>query len=306
MYTPDPGLAIAIPLPLQDIVLPLWTEVLENAKCELVVCLEAQILDLNNKLSTLQSINNMERSLDLTHQVLVESGIEEKGRVEEQDLEDVGDISSGVPLLEQDASTIRRGSDCYKCYLLAVMAFDRDLAINNPLRYSSFMTPNVCIQLSVLPWVSGFTLGLIPIIFTSSLEFCRSNEVNHFVCDLSALLSLSCSNTFWSNVVTSIITVFAGLIPFSAIMLIYIHIILTISKIKCPEGKKKAFSTCSSHLTVTSLFFGTVIIMYIRPRFTEYDKFIALIYTVVIPFLNPFIYTLRNKDVKVALMKAKF
>ncbi|XP_077321219.1 olfactory receptor 6B9-like [Lithobates pipiens] len=193
-----------------------------------------------------------------------------------------------------------------ECYLLAVMAFDRDLAINNPLRYGSFMTPKICVRLSILPWVSGFTIGLIPIIFTSNLEFCRSNKVNHFFCDLSALQSLSCSNTFHSNVVTSIITVFAGLIPFSSIILIYIHIIFTISKIKCIEGKKKAFSTCSSHLIVTSLFYGTVIIMYIRPRFTEYDKFIALIYTVIIPFLNPFIYTLRNKDVKVALLKPKF
>ncbi|XP_072283725.1 olfactory receptor 5AN1-like [Pyxicephalus adspersus] len=193
-----------------------------------------------------------------------------------------------------------------ECYLLTVMAFDRDLAINNPLRYGSLMNPNVCIQLSILPWISGFTIGLIPIIFTSSLEFCRSNEVDHFFCDLSALQNLSCSNTFGSNVVTSIITVFAGLIPFSAIMLIYIHIIITISKIKCNEGKKKAFSTCSSHLIVTSLFYGTVIIMYIRPRFTEYDKFIALIYTVIIPFLNPFIYTLRNKEVKVVLIKPNF
>ncbi|OCT68996.1 olfactory receptor 10C1 [Xenopus laevis] len=193
-----------------------------------------------------------------------------------------------------------------ECCLLAVMAFDRDLAINNPLRYGAIMSHRLCLTLAVIPWVGGFIIGIIPIIFTADLDFCASKEVNHFFCDLAALQNLSCSNPIISNVATSIITVFAGLAPFMLIIGLYIHIIITISKIKNVEGKKKAFSTCSSHLIVASLFYGTVIIMYIRPSFSDYDKFIALIYTVLIPFLNPFIYTLRNKDVKEAFKKSIF
>ncbi|KAM8921460.1 olfactory receptor 5V1-like [Pelodytes ibericus] len=193
-----------------------------------------------------------------------------------------------------------------ECCLLAVMAFDRNLAINNPLRYGAIMSRDFCIQVAILPWIGGFTVGVIPTVFTAALDFCASNEINHFFCDLSALQNLSCSSTFIGNVTTSIITILAGLGPFLTIMGFYTQIIITIFKMKCSESKRKAFSTCSSHLIVASLFYGTVIIMYIRPRFSHYDKFLALIYTVIIPLLNPFIYTLRNRDVKAAiLMRAK-
>ncbi|XP_002937815.2 olfactory receptor 5V1-like [Xenopus tropicalis] len=193
-----------------------------------------------------------------------------------------------------------------ECCLLAVMAFDRNLAINNPLRYGAIMNPRLCLMLAAIPWVGGFVIGIIPIIFTADLDFCASKEVNHFFCDLAALQNLSCSDPIISNVATSIITVFAGLAPFMLIIGLYIHIIITISRIRNVDGKKKAFSTCSSHLIVASLFYGTVILMYIRPSFSDLDKFIALIYTVLIPFLNPFIYTLRNKDVKEAFKKFIF
>ncbi|XP_063295438.1 olfactory receptor 5AN6-like [Pelobates fuscus] len=191
-----------------------------------------------------------------------------------------------------------------ECCLLAVIAFDRDLAINNPLRYSAIMTREFCVWLAILPWIGGFSIGLIPIIFTASLNFCGSHEINHFYCDLSALQTLSCSSTLVGNVVTSFITALAGLVPFLIIIGFYIHIIVTVFKMKSAESKQKALSTCSSHLVVVSLFYGTVIIMYIRPRFSHYDKFLALIYTVIIPLLNPFIYTLRNRDVKGAIMRA--
>ncbi|KAM4690453.1 uncharacterized protein WCC33_017841 [Rhinophrynus dorsalis] len=192
-----------------------------------------------------------------------------------------------------------------ECYLLSVMAFDRDLAINNPLRYKTIMNQEFCIELVALPSMFSFFIALIPTIFTAKLEFCGPNEVNHFFCDLAPIQNLACSNPFISNIVTSIAAVFASLTPFIIIMVCYIHIIITISKIKSAEGKRKAFSTCSSHLIVASLFYGSVIIVYIRPKGSQYDKFLALIYTVIIPTLNPFIYSLRNHDVKVTLSKSK-
>ncbi|XP_053576200.1 olfactory receptor 6F1-like [Bombina bombina] len=191
-----------------------------------------------------------------------------------------------------------------ECYLLAVMAFDRDLAINNPLRYSAFMSRLFCIELSILPWIVGFITAAIPTIFTAALEFCGPNEVNHFFCDLAPLQNLACSNAYISNIVTSIIAVIATVVPFFIIMGFYIHIIITISTIKSNEGKHKAFSTCSSHLIVASLFYCTAMVVYVRPKGSQYDKFLALTYTVIIPVMNPFIYTLRNKDVKIALRKS--
>ncbi|KAM4663654.1 olfactory receptor 5V1-like [Discoglossus pictus] len=192
-----------------------------------------------------------------------------------------------------------------ECYLLAVMVFDRDLAINSPLRYGAIMNNIFCIELAVFPWIISFVIVLIPTIFTANLEFCGPNEINHFFCDLAPLQNLACSNPFISNIVTSIAAVFASLSPFIAIVGFYIHIMNTILKINSVEGKQKAFSTCSSHLIVAGLFYGTVIIVYIRPKGSQYDKFLALMYTIVIPLVNPFIYTLRNRDVKEALRKLK-
>ncbi|CAI9580159.1 unnamed protein product [Staurois parvus] len=194
-----------------------------------------------------------------------------------------------------------------ECYLLAVMAFDRDLAINNPLHYLSIMNPlhytvimnkSQCVKFAVAPWIIGIIIAFIPTIFTAQLEFCGPNEVNHFFCDLAPLQNLACSNPFISNVVTSTAAVFATVIPFVLILGFYVHIIKAILKIKSSEGKQKAFSTCSSHLTVASLFYCTAIVVYVRPKGSHYDKFLALMYTAFTPFLNPFIYTLRNNDVK--------
>ncbi|XP_073422714.1 olfactory receptor 6N1-like [Dendrobates tinctorius] len=192
-----------------------------------------------------------------------------------------------------------------ECYLLIVMAFDRDLAINNPLHYSRIMTQTHCIELAVAPWVIGCFIIAIPTIFTAELDFCGPNKVNHFFCDLAPLQNLACSNPMVSNLVTSSTTIFASLIPFLVILGFYIHIIALISKIKSTRGKQKAFSTCSSHLIVASLYYSSGIIIYAKPKGSQHDKFLALIYIVIIPFLNPFIYTLRNKDVKIALRKSK-
>ncbi|XP_069601403.1 olfactory receptor 6N1-like [Ranitomeya imitator] len=192
-----------------------------------------------------------------------------------------------------------------ECYLLVVMAFDRDIAINKPLHYSMIMNKTFCIELAVAPWIIGCVIAAIPTIFTAELEFCGPNEVNHFFCDLAPIQNLACSNPIVSNLVTSSAAIFASALPFLIILGFYIHIVALISQIKSTRGKKKAFSTCSSHLIVTCLFYGSVIIVYLRPKGSQHDKFLALIYTVIIPFLNPFIYTLRNKDVKAALRKSK-
>ncbi|XP_073493249.1 olfactory receptor 6N1-like [Phyllobates terribilis] len=192
-----------------------------------------------------------------------------------------------------------------ECYLLAVMAFDRDLAINKPLHYSRIMNNAFCIELAIAPWIIGFAITAIPTILTAELKFCGPNEINHFFCDLAPLQNLACSNPMVSNLVTSSGSLFGSILPFLIILGFYIHIIALISKIKSTKGKQKAFSTCSSHLTVASLFYSSGIIIYIKPKGSQHDKFLALIYTVITPFLNPFIYTLRNRDVKTALKNTK-
>ncbi|KAM4663653.1 olfactory receptor 11L1-like [Discoglossus pictus] len=188
-----------------------------------------------------------------------------------------------------------------ECFLLAVMAFDRNLAINNPLRYSAFMSKAFCIELAILPWILGFIIAFVPTIFTARLDFCGPNEVDHFFCDLTPMQNLDCSNPFISNMATLFAAIFTVILPFFVILCFYIHIIIAIFKINSAKGKQKAFSTCSSHLIVASLFYCSVIIVYVRPRGSHNDKFLALIYTVIIPLLNPFIYTLRNKNVKRAI-----
>ncbi|KAG9480731.1 hypothetical protein GDO78_010151 [Eleutherodactylus coqui] len=185
-----------------------------------------------------------------------------------------------------------------ECFLFALMALDRYLAINNPLRYAAIMTQKFCYVLAVLSWIAGFIISFIPTICTILLEYCGPNEINQFFCDLSPLQNLACSNPFFSNLATQIAAVLSVVFPFITIVALYTHIINTVMKIGSTEGKQKAFSTCSSHLIVACLFYCTVIAVYIRPKGSQNDKFLALMYIVVTPPLNPFIYTLRNREVK--------
>ncbi|XP_069805711.1 olfactory receptor 6E1-like [Dendropsophus ebraccatus] len=190
-----------------------------------------------------------------------------------------------------------------ECFLLSLMVFDRYLAISNPLRYSAIMNSLFCYKLAALPWFFGFTIASFPTAETFILDFCGPNEINHFFCDLSPMQNLACSNSFRSNITTIVAAFFSIVLPFFAIVGFYIHIIYTVLKIDNKEGKTKAFSTCSSHLIVASLFYGSAIIVYVKPKGTQNDKFLALIYTVVTPLLNPFIYTLRNQEVKNSFRK---
>ncbi|XP_063802653.1 olfactory receptor 6C4-like [Pseudophryne corroboree] len=187
-----------------------------------------------------------------------------------------------------------------ECYLLVAMVFDRHLAINNPLHYLSIMTPDFSMKLAALPWIMGFGTLLVPVVITARLEFCGPNMINHFFCDLAPVQELSCSDPFISNISTIIATILNIIIPFNVIIGLYIHIIVTVSKVKSNKGKQKAFSTCSSHLIVAALFYGTAIIVYVKPKGNRYDKYLAFMYTAFTPMINPFIYTFRNRDVKKA------
>uniref|UniRef100_A0A8D1M7H8 Olfactory receptor n=1 Tax=Sus scrofa TaxID=9823 RepID=A0A8D1M7H8_PIG len=191
-------------------------------------------------------------------------------------------------------------------YMLAVMAYDRYMAICNPLLYSSKMSKGVCICLIAGPYVYGFLSGLMEIMWTYRLTFCGSNVINHFYCADPPLIRLSCSDTFIKE--TSMFVV-AGFNLSNSLLIIltsYIFILIAILKMRSAEGRRKAFSTCGSHLVAVTVFYGTLFCMYVRPptdKSVEQSKVIAVFYTFVSPMLNPIIYSLRNKDVKQAFQK---
>uniref|UniRef100_A0A8D1DW23 Olfactory receptor n=1 Tax=Sus scrofa TaxID=9823 RepID=A0A8D1DW23_PIG len=191
-------------------------------------------------------------------------------------------------------------------YMLAVMAYDRYMAICNPLLYSSKMSKGVCICLIAGPYVYGFLSGLMEIMWTYRLTFCGSNVINHFYCADPPLIRLSCSDTFIKE--TSMFVV-AGFNLSNSLLIIltsYIFILIAILKMRSAEGRRKAFSICGSHLMAVTVFYGTLFCMYVRPptdKSVEQSKVIAVFYTFVSPMLNPIIYSLRNKDVKQAFRK---
>ncbi|XP_029142469.1 olfactory receptor 1020-like [Protobothrops mucrosquamatus] len=193
-----------------------------------------------------------------------------------------------------------------ECLLLAVMAFDRYVAICNPLNYSAIMSGKWCFWLVAVSYVLSICYSVLYIVCVFSLPFCGSNVINHFYCDIPPLLKLSCSDTRINQIVI-FVQVSINCISTTVVILIsYACILSTILKIRSTTSKSKAFSTCSSHLIVVSLFYGTIFFMYLRPSSTyalEEDKVASLFYTVVIPMLNPLIYSLRNKDMKEAFQK---
>ncbi|XP_067416430.1 olfactory receptor 10A7-like [Emydura macquarii macquarii] len=194
-----------------------------------------------------------------------------------------------------------------ECYLLAAMSYDRYLAICKPLHYSSHMNNRFCLQLAVGSWTSAFLAVTIVIFLMSQLIFCGPNEVDHFFCDLAPVIKLSCSDTNNMELVTFWGSVLFTLPPFLLTMTSYVYIIIAILRIPSTDGKQKAFSTCSSHLIVVTIFYGTLIIVYLLPKtevLQELNKTFSLCYTVLTPLINPLIYSLRNKEVKVALRKA--
>ncbi|XP_075114401.1 olfactory receptor 5AR1-like [Leptodactylus fuscus] len=193
-------------------------------------------------------------------------------------------------------------------FILAAMAYDRYVAICHPLRYSHFMSLRVCFWLSCTSWSIGFLDAILYTVLIASCIFCRSNEVDHLFCDLKPLMMLSCSDTSIIEMVILGPSAVIGFVPSVMTLVSYIYIISTILKIHSKEGRLKTFSTCSSHLTVILLFYGTVLGMYMRPKSSysiDQDKFFAILYSEVIPMLNPLIYSLKNQEVKKSLRKIK-
>ncbi|XP_046931640.1 olfactory receptor 11L1-like [Lynx rufus] len=193
-----------------------------------------------------------------------------------------------------------------ECILLAVMAYDRYLAICSPLRYSLLMSLRVCLRFSAGSWIGGFIAPLLPTILISHLSFCGPQKINHFFCDSDPIFKLSCSDTFLVEALGYTCSSVVILSSFLLTMSSYGHIVVTIIRLSSREARKKTFSTCASHLTVVSIYYGTIIFAYVRPpakyNFTI-SKVISVFYCVVTPLVNPLIYTLRNQDVKKAFRK---
>ncbi|XP_032759719.1 olfactory receptor 8B8-like [Rattus rattus] len=193
-----------------------------------------------------------------------------------------------------------------ECYILTSMAYDRYVAICNPLLYNIVMSPKVCSYLMLASYLMGFSGALIHTGCILRLTFCDGNTINHYFCDLLPLLQLSCTSTYVNKVAIFIVTGKDIIVPTTVIFISYGFILSSIFQMKSTEGMSKAFSTCSSHIIAVSLFFGSGAIIYLKPNSAgaiNNVKTSSIIYTSVIPMMNPLIYSLRNKDVKLALRK---
>lgn len=193
-----------------------------------------------------------------------------------------------------------------ECYLLAAMSYDRYLAICQPLLYASFMTWKVCIQMAAGSWLMGFLLSAVVIYLLSQLKFCGPKAIDHFFCDLIPLLELSCSETRVVTLVTFMLSLLDLVFPFLFMLASYVCIIAAILRIPSRVSRQKAFSTCSSHLTVITVFYGTLIIVYMMSRsvsLRQLNKVLSFFYTILTPLVNPLIYSLRNREVREALSK---
>ncbi|XP_030066643.1 olfactory receptor 5V1-like [Microcaecilia unicolor] len=192
-------------------------------------------------------------------------------------------------------------------YLLTAMAYDRYVAICNPLRYTIIMNRKVCITLASVSWLIAFQNPVPHVTLISKSSFCSSNEINHFFCDITVLMALSCSETSVIENINYVEGPIYGFTPFILTVISYVYIISAILKIHSVKGRQKAFSTCSSHLTVVLLFYGTSFGVYMKPK-SDYsmdlNKLLTIVYITAIPLLNPLIYSLRNKELKGSLYKA--
>ena len=188
-------------------------------------------------------------------------------------------------------------------YLLAAMSYDRYVAICKPLHYTTIMSNKICIQLVLSSWMAGFLIIFPGLILGLTLDFCNSNVIDHFYCDTVPLLQISCTDTHLFEMLSFILALMTLLITLVLVILSYTYIALTIIKIPSANQRKKAFSTCSSHMIVISLSYGSCIFMYVKPSAKQrisLMKGVAVLNTSVAPLLNPFIYTLRNQQVKQA------
>ncbi|XP_066485483.1 olfactory receptor 10C1-like [Tiliqua scincoides] len=195
-----------------------------------------------------------------------------------------------------------------ECFFLCIMAYDRYVAICAPLQYTTIMNRTICINISTTSWVTGIFFALWHTAYIFTQPFCHSSVINHFFCEIQPLLMLVCGDTYWNEVQIMLAAALVLVLPFTVILLSYIYIVFTILKMTSDTSRNKAFSTCSSHIAVVTVFFGTALCMYLRPKSNysmDTDKWISLFYSVITPILNPFIYSFRNKDVKGALKRVR-
>ncbi|XP_040269164.1 olfactory receptor 11L1-like [Bufo bufo] len=196
-------------------------------------------------------------------------------------------------------------SESLECLLLTVMSYDRYQAICNPLHYNMVMDLTFCVRAVLLCWVMMLIVTLTLSLTVNQLQFCGPNVIDHFFCDFDPLLELSCSDTFFLKLEDMILAVPFVVCPFIVILVSYVYIIITILKIPSVTGRQKTFSTCSSHLAVVSLYYWSLIIMYLFPNKGDVKKILSLLYTVVTPLLNPMIYSLSNRDIRQSSKKLK-
>ncbi|XP_051845619.1 olfactory receptor 2G6-like, partial [Antechinus flavipes] len=201
---------------------------------------------------------------------------------------------------------VAMGLGSTECILLVVMAYDRYAAVCRPLHYAVIMHPRLCLSLAATAWLSGLITSLIQCSLTIQLPLCGHNQLDHIFCEVPVMIKLACVDTTFNEDELFVACVVFLVVPVSLILISYGYITHAISRIKSASGRRKAFGTCSSHLIVVIIFYGTITFMYLQPaksRSKDQGKFVSLFYTVVTPLLNPLIYTLRNKDVKGALRK---
>ncbi|XP_054849810.1 olfactory receptor 6N1-like [Eublepharis macularius] len=191
-------------------------------------------------------------------------------------------------------------------YLLASMSYDRYLAICKPLQYATLMSRRLCFLLSAASWLCGITVMTLVISLMSQLKFCGPHEIDHFFCELTPVINLSCSDTTVVTLVGLTVSIINTVPSCLLTLLSYVRIIAAIVQIPSADGRTKAFSTCSSHLIVVSIFYGSLIFVYILPKketWRDVDNIFSVFYTVITPLINPLIYSLRNKEIKKALRR---
>ncbi|XP_057581747.1 olfactory receptor 476-like [Hippopotamus amphibius kiboko] len=190
-----------------------------------------------------------------------------------------------------------------ECVMLAIMAYDRFVAICHPLLYHTIMSRRLCVRLVVVTYVTGVFISAVQTGNVFILPYCGPNIIDHYFCDIPPVLQLACSDTTIASVILLIFSSLITVPTISVILVSYAYILVTICRMRSLEAQRKAFSTCASHLTALSLFYGSVFLVYVQPNpesVSAYNKILSVFYTIVIPMLNPLVYSLRNKDVKAA------